>query len=214
MTASEGEQRHDRRQGGRYSGNGYGVSELPAMKGRVPGEAGIWILVFGDLLVFGVFFATFAFYNLQQPDLFRASQLALNQRLGLLNTMLLLTSSLFLVLGLEAARHDRATIARRWVLLAMLLGLAFVGVKALEYSEKIAAGLYPTTNNFYMLYFAFTGIHLVHVTVGLGVLTFLRSRVAQGMSVGNLSIIESCAIFWHLVDILWVVLFAIFYLHR
>ena len=184
------------------------------MKGEIPGEAGIWVLIFGDLLVFGVFFATFAFYRLQQPALFRASQQTLEQSLGILNTLLLLTSSLFLVLGIHAARTDRPSFARRWILLTMALGLCFIAVKALEYSDKIHAGIYPVANNFYMLYFAFTGIHLVHVTVGLGVLAFLRSRIAVGSSASNLSIIESCALFWHLVDILWVVLFAIFYLHR
>lgn len=184
------------------------------MKGRIPGEAGIWILVFGDLLVFGIFFGTFAYYHLQQPNVFRASQAALNQGLGLFNTMLLLTSSMFVVLGLEAARHDRAAVGRRWVAFAMLLGVGFIGVKAVEYSEKLGAGIYPVSNNFYMLYFAFTGIHLVHVIVGLGVLAFLRSRIANRLTPNEAAIMEGCAIFWHLVDILWVVLFAIFYLHR
>lgn len=181
---------------------------------RIPGEPGIWILVFGDLLVFGLFFGTFAYYRLQEPVLFAASQGALNQGLGLANTLLLLTSSLCVVLGIAAARARRMIIAPRWIGAAITMGLGFVVIKAVEYSEKLGAGIYPATNDFYMLYFAFTAIHLVHVLVGIGVLSFLRPRLAKMTTPEQFAIAEGCAIFWHLVDILWVVLFAIFYLHR
>ena len=182
--------------------------------GRVPGEPGVWILVFGDLGVFAIFFATFAYYRALEPALFHTAQMALNQGLGLLNTLLLLTSSLCVVKAVEAARRQDILAGPRWALAGMLLGLGFVFVKAVEYGEKISAGLYPTTNNFFMLYFAFTGIHLVHVLVGLAVLAFLRSRVSRLVAPEQINVVESCAIFWHLVDILWVVLFALLYMHR
>ncbi|KPF81158.1 hypothetical protein IP78_05765 [Brevundimonas sp. AAP58] len=183
-------------------------------KGRVPGEVGLWILIFGDLIVFGLFFGTFAYYYLQQPDLFRAAQGELNQILGLLNTLLLLTSSYLVVKGLNAARRGEGVPAQRWTLAAIVFGLGFVAVKAVEYSEKIQAGIYPVTNDFFMLYFGFTGIHLGHVIVGLGALAFLRARLPNMAESQNFAIAEGCTIFWHLVDVLWVVLFAIFYLHR
>ena len=189
-------------------------SPTAVLKARIPGEAGLWILIFGDLMVFGLFFGMFAYYNLQQPELFRASQADLNQGLGLLNTLLLLTSSYFVVRGLDAARRREGRAAQRWTLAAILLGLGFVLVKAVEYSEKVQAGIYPVTNDFFMLYFGFTGIHLGHVIVGLGALVFLRSRLPAMADSQRFAVAEGCTIFWHLVDILWVVLFAIFYLHR
>jgi nitric oxide reductase NorE protein len=180
---------------------------------HIPGELGIWILIFGDLFVFAVFFATFAYYRLTEPVVFRSSQAALNQPLALLNTVVLLTSSLFVVRALEAGRRAARCAARSWTLSAIVCGLSFVVIKAVEYGQKISDQLYPTTNNFFMLYFALTGIHLFHVLVGLGVLSFLRARFNR-TAAGRDLIAEGCAIYWHMVDILWVVLFAIFYLHR
>ncbi|NWK97927.1 hypothetical protein DM806_20145 [Sphingobium lactosutens] len=99
----------------------------------------------------------------------------------------------------------------RW---AILFGLGFIGVKIIEYGEKIAAGINPTTNNFFMFYFSFTGIHLSHVTAGLGTLAFIRTRCNAPLAPNGIKAIEGCVLFWHLVDILWVILFAILYLHQ
>lgn len=181
---------------------------------RVPAEPGLWILIFGDMIVFALFFGTFGYYRLQEPTVFHAAQPLLNQSLGLLNTLLLLTSSWAVVMAVHAARLAKPLRATRFALAGILLGFGFVAVKALEYSEKFVACLYPTTNTFLMLYFAFTGIHLIHVLIGLGALFFLKSRVSRPLGDNGGAIIEGCAIFWHMVDMLWVVLFAIFYLNR
>ena len=180
---------------------------------RIPGEAGIWVLVFGDLFLFANLFRTFAYYRLIEAATFHTSQAALNQPLGLFNTLLLLTSSLLVVKATEAGRAGHGGEARRWTWGAFLLGLCFVGVKVVEYSQKVAESLYPSTNNFFMLYFALTGIHLLHVVVGLGLLAFLQKRLSRA-GVGRDAVAECCAIYWHMVDVLWVVLFALFYLHR
>ncbi|VWX50170.1 cytochrome c oxidase subunit 3 [Novosphingobium sp. 9U] len=184
---------------------------------RIPGEPGIWVMIMGDLFVFALLFGTVAYYRMQEPALFHASQPALNQGLGLFNTIALLTSSLLVVLGLEAARHDEAARALRLVRGAQLLGLMFVVVKAVEYYQKGGEGLLPDTNTFFMFYFVLTGMHLVHVIVGL-VALHVMSRIVRhapsGTSPRNLPLAECCALFWHMVDVLWVVLFAIFYLHR
>jgi nitric oxide reductase NorE protein len=180
----------------------------------IPAEPGLWVLVFGDLLVFALFFATFAYYRLQEPAIFHASQATLNQRFGLLNTFVLLTSSWFVAEAVRGARAGHLVAARRWSLGGMLLGGGFVMVKVLEYGEKVQAGVVPATNDFFMLYFVFTGIHLLHVVIGLAALAFLRSRLAKPSSAARNSVIEGCAIFWHTVDVLWVMLFAILYLHQ
>lgn len=181
---------------------------------RVPGEEGVWVIIFGDLLIFSLFFGIFAYYRIMEPAVFAASQAKMVQSFGLVNTLLLLTSSLAVVLAINAARDQQRARARRFVTLAMLLGAGFVVAKYFEYKQKISHGLLPSTNDFYMLYFTFTAVHLLHVCAGIGALAFVRSRVGRPLTPGGTAAIESCALFWHLVDILWVVLFAIFYLHR
>lgn len=181
---------------------------------RVPGEAGVWVIIFGDLLVFSLFFGTFALYRIQEPAVFAASQAKMVQAFGIANTLLLLTSSLAVVLAINAARDDQSSRARHFATLAILLGIGFVIVKYFEYGQKIRHGLLPSTNDFYMLYFTFTAVHLLHVCAGIGALAFIRARVKRPLTPGATAAIESCGLFWHLLDILWVVLFAIFYLHR
>lgn len=194
-----------------------GADTRPASRpvaGHIPGEPGLWVMIFGDMLVFGLFFITFGTYRLSQGALFAASQAHLNQVLGLLNTMLLLTSSLAIALTVNGLREGRHQQARRTSQFGILLGLGFVVVKAFEYREKFAAGITPTTNDFFMFYFAFTAIHLLHVIAGLAALTFIRSQCTGPVTEGTMKAVEGCAVFWHLVDILWVVLFAILYLHH
>jgi nitric oxide reductase NorE protein len=181
--------------------------------GRVPGEPGIWIMILGDLFVFALLFGTVAYYRQFEPALFGASQAKLNQTLGLINTVALLTSSLFVVLGLEAARAGAEAKARRWIRGAMVLGLLFAALKMLEYWQKGGEGLLPNTNMFYMLYFVLTGMHLAHVLIGL-IALYMMTRFVRGADAGRLKLAECCALFWHMVDVLWVILFAIFYMHR
>lgn len=182
---------------------------------RVPGEAGIWVVVIGDMLIFGLFFATFAFYRAQNVELYVLSQKSLSQASGIVNTILLLTSSWFAALALNAARNDARKGARILFSLAFLCALGFVIVKVFEYAAKIDAGITLNTNEFYIFYFMLTGIHLLHVLIGLGVLAYASHRAGRAkLDADDISALESCAIFWHLVDILWIVLFAIFYMMK
>lgn len=186
---------------------------------RLPGEQGIWLFVLGDMLVFALFFATFLYYKGQQPEVFAAGQASLNTTLGTLNTLLLLTSSWCIasaVTHLQQSPGDtgRLETSRRLITLAGLCGLAFVVVKILEYREKVNAGFGLTTNDFYMLFYMFTGIHLIHVLVGLLVLFVVRLLLGNKTRAPatTLNIIESGATYWHMVDLLWIVLFPLLYL--
>jgi nitric oxide reductase NorE protein len=180
---------------------------------HLPGEAGVWVFILGDMLIFAVFFLVFAWYRSHDVPMFNHSQATLNQACGAFNTFLMLTSSWFVALAVQAARCDFGKVSARFFALAFLCGLGFVVVKFFEYSEKIQAGITLTSNDFYMYYYVFTGIHLMHVLIGMGVLAFLWSASRPGSfdtrTIGNL---ESGASFWHLVDILWIILFALLYL--
>jgi nitric oxide reductase NorE protein len=190
------------------------LTETPAQGRRLPGEAGLWVLIFGDLFVFSLFFLTFLYYRDSERGVFVASQFTLNREFGLTNTFLLLTSSLFVAAAVRRVREIKRGAGPLFIS-AMVCGFGFVIIKAFEYGAKFNAGIGLTTNDFFMLYFAFTGIHLIHVLAGLVVLGLLASLSEKpGAGTARLVWIECGAIFWHLVDLLWVVLFSLFYLLR
>jgi nitric oxide reductase NorE protein len=181
---------------------------------RVPGEAGLWVLIFGDLSMFTLLFGLYAWYRLNEPALFAAPQASLNQRIGLINTFLLLTGSWAAAEALAEVRAARPGPATLRVNLAMLCGAGFIAMKAVEYDAKIKAGDLPSTNDFFMFYYACTGLHLLHVIVGMAALGLFRHLIAHPLTPARLALMEGCGVFWHLVDMIWVVLFAVFYLHR
>lgn len=179
----------------------------------IPGEAGIWVLIAGDGVLFSLLFGLYLHYWTHAPSVFVASQAQLNQSLGLLNTLLMLTSSWLVASGVHAARVLKVRQAALQFSFAALCGVGFMVVKFFEYSPKLHAGITISTNDFFMLYFVYTGIHLIHVVIGTGVLitlaVYVRSGGIDAIKVRNL---ESGASFWHLVDLLWIVLFALLYL--
>ena len=181
---------------------------------RLPGEAGIWFFILGDLLIFSVFFAVFLYYCNEDVALFNASQTQLNQGIGVLNTLVMLSSSWFVATAVHCVRFGWLRSGWKLLLLAFVCGVGFIVIKFFEYSEKIAAGITLTTNDFFMYYYIYTGIHGIHVLIGLGVLVYmtllLRSR-RSGLTADELQNLESGAIFWHLVDLLWIVIFALLY---
>jgi nitric oxide reductase NorE protein len=177
---------------------------------RVPGEPGVWVLIFGDLFVFAAFFLSFESARSSAPDTFAAAHALLDRRIGLLASLLLLTSSLFVALSVHRM-HSGSPGARDRLGISILLGAGFVVCKVLEYGMKVRQGITPLTNEFFMYYFAFTGIHLVHVLLGLGILMFMRAGSRSPTSPQRRLLIESGGLFWHLVDLLWIVLFALFY---
>jgi nitric oxide reductase NorE protein len=182
---------------------------------HLPGEAGVWVFILGDMIVFGLFFVVFVYYRAHDLAQYTRSQSSLNRGYGAFNTLLLLTSSWIVALAVQAARQNLNKRSAKLFVLALLCGLGFVIVKMFEYGEKIRAGITLTTNDFYMYYYVFTGIHLMHVLIGMGVLVFLWSiSKSEVLEEKHVNMLESGASFWHLVDILWVVLFALLYLMK
>jgi nitric oxide reductase NorE protein len=185
------------------------------LKKRIPGEAGVWIFILGDMTVFAVFFTYYLVQRSKQRDLFDLSQATLNKNLGAVNTVFLLISSLFVVISVRAMRSAQRELARRLIAGAFLCGIAFVVVKIFEYHERIAADQIPSTNGFYLLYFVLTGLHLFHLVIGLAVVIVLRSMAGKAeLSKNQWAFFEGGACFWHMVDLLWLVLFPLIFLVR
>lgn len=184
-----------------------------ATMARIPGRAEVWVLLACDLFIFSLGFLLFLYYQHQQPDVFASASQSLNYTTGLVNTVLLLTSSLFVA---KAVRHLALGTGRSvsFFNMAFACGVGFIIIKTYEYAEKVTSGVTFLTNDFYMLYFGLTGTHMVHVLMGLVVLRWAASRAAvtKVSDSEQITRIEQGGLFWHLVDLLWIVLFALFYL--
>jgi nitric oxide reductase NorE protein len=182
---------------------------------HLPGDRDVWIFIIAELLMFGAFFVTYVAYRAAEIDLFDSSQLTLDRGLGLLNTLLLVTSSWAVAQAVTSARRNQQRAVPRCLAVAIALAAAFIVVKVFEYSAKFHAGITLSTNTFYMFYFSFTMIHLLHVVGGMIILTVLWSRARRGAyNPGNTKGLETGASYWHMVDLLWIFLFSLLYLLR
>jgi nitric oxide reductase NorE protein len=183
---------------------------------HIPGESGLWILLFGDFVIFALLFMVYLHGRGQHSQMFTESQDTLNRNAGAANTVVLLVSSILVVFAWHSIRrHDNQQLASHLVLGAIGCGLCFIAIKVFEYHQKVAAGLTPATNAFYMYYFVLTGLHLFHVIVGLGVLTALWAIARKSnRSQTQLTFFEGGACFWHMVDLLWIMIFPLIFLVR
>src|ERR1700739_1849495 len=183
--------------------------------GRLSGVEGVWVFVVADMTVFAVLFGSFIVGRLHNPALFEASRHALNPNFGGVNTLILLTSSWFAALALDAVRKSRFALAQRFIGGAFLCGLAFMVSKGIEDTEKLNAGTTLRTNDFFMYYSSLTGIHLSHVVAGKVVLLVLWFKArSRSFDPQRPVVLECGAIYWHMVDLIWIILFPLLYLVR
>jgi nitric oxide reductase NorE protein len=182
---------------------------------RLPGDSGVWIFIIADMGAFALFFLLFTVGRVGDPALYEESRQHLNATFGLLNTLILLTSSYFMVRAVEAARRaDRGGVTRN-LALTMLIGSGFAVSKFVEYAAKAAAGITLTTNEFFTYYFVFTGIHFLHFIVGIGALLMMLAKSRRdALDARFVTWIESVGCYWHMVDLLWIMLFPMLYLLR
>lgn len=171
----------------------------------LPGNPMIWILIIGELLVFGAFFLFFAFERARDPVLFDQSQLHLDRTIGAANTLVLITSGWLAALGARAEASGRNS--RPLLLGAATLGVLFLVIKVREYAAEISAGFTVDTNAFFLWYYLLTGFHAAHVVAGVILLTIVAwLRGEENVETG-------CAV-WHMVDLIWVILYPLVYLIR
>jgi len=181
--------------------------------GYLPGAGSMWFFIIGDLVIFGLYFLFYMYYRGENQELFLDSQSHLNLGIGVINTVILLTSSLFVALGTVAAREGKTGDAWRLFVVAMVFGVAFPILKLFEWVPEINAGLTPGANLFFMYYYVMTGLHLCHVLLGLVILGFV-TRDLRRADQPSMEFVETGGIYWHMVDLLWILVFALFYLMR
>jgi nitric oxide reductase NorE protein len=178
---------------------------------RLPGDSHIWVMVLGEFFVFGSYFVVYMLDRASSPDDYVASQEHLNVGLGVLNTIILMTSSLLVALAVIATKHGDAKSAERKVLAAGACGLLFTVIKAYEWHHE--AQYYSIHNEFLSHYYALTGVHMFHLLVGLIVLGVVVRELRDPRR-QRLGTVEQGALYWHMIDVIWVVIFAVLYLMR
>lgn len=173
----------------------------------------IWIFIFMELLAFGLAFVVFAVLRSRDLASFEASQAELNQGLALLNTLVLVTSGYLVVLANGFYDRGAERRASRLLLAAIGLGALFVVIKVLEYRDKVEHGLTTGVNQFYDFYWLLTAFHLFHVLLGILVLAYMAAKLRKGEPFAAPDFnLKTGSAFWHMCDLIWVLLFPILYL--
>lgn len=185
---------------------------------------GMWLFIGQEILFFSGLFMAYIAYRWMYPDTWLSAAGALDKSLGTLNTVVLLTSSLTMVLAVRSLQLERTKESIRYVLATIGFGVVFLGIKSIEYAHKFEAGLLPGTRYtgeevegmaglFFGVYFALTGLHAAHVIIGLGLLAWLAHKIRRGaVNHDNHSLAENIGLYWHLVDLVWIFLFPMLYL--
>jgi len=186
-------------------------------------KLGMWLFLFTEILLFGGLFILYsAYWARYTPDFHRGGQM-LNLVIGVANTVVLLTSSMTVAISVSAMQQGNRRLSIWCLAATVLLGLVFLGNKAIEWSAEIGEGLYPNSPEllarahgeqlFFGLYYSMTGLHGLHVIAGIAVLSFMLNSIRRNtITRTDYGRLENAGLYWHLVDVIWIFLLPLFYL--
>ena len=185
------------------------------LKGSVPGNRGIWVGILCELAEFALMFLAYAWFKYTHPEDFHRGPAMLYTACGVANTVTMLTSGYFAVRALLAIQRNDRRSARNWLIGTLLGGLAFLGIKAWEFSWNIDHGVVGTGNSFVAMYYYLTFNHLVHVVWGcLGLIWVLLRNEFGAYSAEDHEGLEAATLYWHATDLAWIVIFPLLYVLR
>jgi len=184
---------------------------------------GMWLFLVTEMVLFGGLFIAYSYMRARYPAEFHHGGAELDSTLGVINTLVLLTSSLTVVLAIVAVQRGESGRAKLFLACTIGFGLAFLGIKSFEWATKFSHGLYPSAPHlatlppgeqvFFGLYFTMTGLHGLHVMIGMTLLAVMLRMVSTGTVRQDRYIhLENSGLYWHLVDVIWIFLFPLFYL--
>jgi len=192
---------------------------------RQASTMGIWMFLLTEVMFFGGLFLGYLVYRSMYPEAWVAGSYELDIGLGAINTVILIFSSLTMALAVHGAQLGNKRKTANYLLATWILGAAFLGIKAVEYTHKFEHHLIPGANFhvdspiasqiqlFFSFYFTMTGMHAVHMVIGLGILTYLYFRARKGhFHQDYYTPVEVTGLYWHFVDIVWIFLFPLLYL--
>lgn len=177
-----------------------------------PGGILLWLIIFVELLTYGLGLLALVHYGRLEPEVFHQARLQLNTGIGTFNTVVLLTSGFLMAMAVKLFREDKFTQARTYLILTMLGGAVFTAFKCYEYYEKISSGVALDENMFFTLYWMLTVFHLAHVLVGLVILSWFVVKLKRASASIDVLDLESSAAFWHMCDLIWLLIFPALYL--
>ena len=177
-----------------------------------PGGILLWIIIILELLTFGIALVVMAFTSHEEQQLFHETASKLNATFGTINTFVLLSSGYFIALSVQQFKAEQYKKSNQNLLFGIAGGVVFIIIKSLEYSFKIQEGLTLGYNTFMDFYWLLTGFHLIHVIVGIVILLWIRKFQPAKPHDKALLDFESGAAFWHLCDLIWLLLFPVLYL--
>ena len=177
-----------------------------------PGGILLWIIIFLELITFGIALIAMVVYSKEEPEVFHNSRMLLNTTYGAVNTLFLITSGFFMALTVNHFKMNNIKKSSLFLKLTMLGGILFLVLKTIEYSEKIDADLLIGYNTFFSFYWLLTLFHVIHVIVGLVILSSVYVGLNKKDSKTKIEDIEASAAFWHMCDLIWLLLFPVIYL--
>lgn len=183
----------------------------PGVK-KLPGDLAMWMFILMELTVFAIFFLGFAVTRHLNTELFLAGQSTLHPYVGMVCTLALITSSYFVALATIRIKHNDASGTRIALWISILVATIYLVAKTWEYNQLFYQGYDLSTNTFYTLYFFITIFHFMHVLLGMVILTYMAAKTDQGKySDLDHDGFEAGACYWHMVDLVWIILFPLIY---
>jgi nitric oxide reductase NorE protein len=186
--------------------------DKPVLTRYLPGDLAMWCFILAELTVFGIFFITFAVTHQLYPEMFQTGQSYLHPIAGAINTLALITSSFFVAVSLNAIKQKKNRHSALLIMAALLMATIYVVVKLWEYCQLFQLGFNLSTNTYFTLYFIITAFHFMHVLLGMIILSYMAIKAYKGVYKDDfISGFESGACYWHMVDLVWVILFPLLY---
>jgi cytochrome c oxidase subunit III len=184
---------------------------------------GMWLFIFTELLLFGGLFIVYAVYRYRNPVAFQLAGEELDVMMGTINTVILLISSMTMAMSITAIQKNDRRMALIMLGTTIFLAVVFMVNKYFEWGEKISYGFFPDTATlhelgqgtilFFGLYFVMTGLHALHIIIGVVLIGYILFKVQKNeIHSGNYYLLENGGLYWHLVDLIWIFLFPLFYL--
>ncbi len=186
--------------------------EEQTKKPYLPGDLAMWFFILAELTVFAIFFIAFAITRQLYPEMFQLGQSYLHPIAGAINTVALITSSFFVALSLNAIKQQKNRPSVMFMIAALIMAMLYIVVKFWEYSQLFELGFGISSNTYFTLYFFITAFHFMHVLLGMVILSFIALKAFKGEYQNKaISGFEAGACYWHMVDLVWVILFPLLY---
>lgn len=179
--------------------------------GLTPGRLGLWALIASEIVLFAGLLGSYLLLRTARPEWLAQSE-HLNIWAGTLNSLVLLTSNFFMMKAATAVDENRSEDIKRFLSLTIFLGVAFLGVKAFEYSTEFHHGLFPSSGGFWSFYFLLTGTHALHIVGGLTAIGMLLGRAMKGTLEPVKGRVFLTGLYWSFVELVWIFLFPLLYL--